>query len=56
MIDGLSREKAELLLRVENSLIYLKMKSSYFPDWDRREEDRLERIRREIASESRSRS
>jgi hypothetical protein len=52
MIDGLSREKTEILLRVENALFYLKMKSSYFPGWDKSEENRLELIRGELNLEN----
>lgn len=52
MIEGLSPEKTETLLRLENALYYLKMKSSYFPDWDESEVNRLERIRRELIRES----
>jgi hypothetical protein len=47
-----NRDLRDRLLHVENSLLLLKAKSRYFPDWDNSEVERLERLRRELARRS----
>lgn len=47
-----SRDLRDRLLHIENSLLLLKAKSRYFPDWDNSEVERLERLRGDLRSRS----
>ena len=44
----LDRDIQDRLILVENSLLLLKAKSRYFPDWDNSEVERLERLRQDL--------